>query len=331
MKYFYVCVAGTFDGLHAGHEALLVKAFEAGEHVLIGLTSDAYVAAHKRSSVKPYRMRQSGLLAWIQEKGFGDRATIVSIDDPFEPAASDKTLDALVVSEGTKARGEELNALRTARNLSPLTLVIAPTVHAQDRQPISTTRIRGGEIDRTGKLTMPEVLRNELVQPLGAVLTGDKLRASFHAHKGDFVITVGDVTTQKALEAGLTPTLMMIDNKVNRQAYTALQPLLRKRAFEKTSVISGPGFISASAMREVGNAMKRRSPLVIEVSGEEDLLTLPAIQEAPVGAVVYYGQPAVPPWGQGTLRGGMTEVIVSEERKQHVRNLLKQFVITSGS
>ena len=39
-KYTKVCLGGTFDRIHIGHERLLKIAFEVGEEVIIGLTSD---------------------------------------------------------------------------------------------------------------------------------------------------------------------------------------------------------------------------------------------------------------------------------------------------
>ena len=39
-KYGKVCLGGTFDRIHIGHEKLLKMAFEVGEEVIIGLTSD---------------------------------------------------------------------------------------------------------------------------------------------------------------------------------------------------------------------------------------------------------------------------------------------------
>ena len=36
-------VGGTFDELHKGHRALLMKAFEVADHVMIGLSSDKFI------------------------------------------------------------------------------------------------------------------------------------------------------------------------------------------------------------------------------------------------------------------------------------------------
>jgi len=334
MKYTYVCVAGTFDGLHRGHEALLKRAFGVGARVLIGLTSEAYLTQYKpASAAAPYETRRRALERWVAKQGYAGRVTIVPINDPFEPAVSDPKLDAIVVSEQTRARAEEVNRMRIRNGRKPLMLSLVPMVHAQDDTPISTTRVKKGIIDRFGRLTMPDSLRNDLALPLGVVLTGVRIEESVRTRKNAPVVSVGDQTTRTLLDAGLTPDLMIIDNKVNRIEFHDLKPMIARRHFDTHRVTSGPGFISAQARNEIQKALNdmRHTPLVLEVDGEEDLLALPAIIEAPVGAVVYYGQPARQDSELQALAGGpglsgIVEVVVTSERKKAAKALLRQFL-----
>src|SRR5690349_5253590 len=121
-----VCVAGTFDHIHAGHEALLHRAFSVGQHVLIGLTSDSFVSTYKKTAVRPSNARTQDLINWLGTHGYDGRYEVVLINDPYEPAASDTSLEGLVVSEDSKVRAEEINEKRKARGLKPLALVVAP-------------------------------------------------------------------------------------------------------------------------------------------------------------------------------------------------------------
>lgn len=323
MKYANICVAGTFDGLHAGHEALLMRAFAESGQVCIGVTSDDYVKRYKKRNTRPYDVRRSELTSWLEKNGFAGRASIIPIHDPFEPAASDPYLTALVVSADSQKRGDELNTLRKRRGLDALTLLVVPMVHADDAQPISATRVAAGEIDRTGKLLMPESLREELVRPLGDLINGAAISASFMRNSDRIIMTVGDQTTKTVLDAGLTPALMVIDNKVNRRDFTALRPILAGRGFLHISVSSGPGFISNEAIAAIRDALTGKKPgILVEVNGEEDLLAIPVIIEAPPGAVVYYGQPHTP----GSPKSGIVEVIVTEKVKTVAETLLSRFL-----
>ena len=321
--YSYVCVAGTFDGLHAGHEVLLKRAFSEGARVLIGVTSDGYVSDHKQGVVRPYDVRICDLSVWLEKRGFAIRSAIVSIHDPFEPAASDPSLEALIVSAESEARGSELNRMRKALGLAPLSLVVVPMLNAEDMHPISATRVRAGVIDRVGRLLMPEALREELIKPLGRVLSGSDIQTSFQGNKARNIITVGDRTAQTILAAGITPYLMIIDNKVNREDFRELQPIFAERNIEKVVVQSGPGFISNAAIDAIQKGLVglRQSPLVIEVNGEEDLLTIPVIMFAPLGSVVYYGQPE----GVGSSSHGIVEVLVTRESQESAAALLSRF------
>ena len=148
-----VAVAGTFDELHKGHKALLAKAFEVGEHVLIGLCSDDFIKTMKKSHVTaPYALRLNELRAFLRESGFSARAKIISLSDAFGPALTSTDIEALVVSRETEPTAQEINKRRREAGLFPLEVIVVGLVSSENNSPISTTRIHRGEIDREGHL-----------------------------------------------------------------------------------------------------------------------------------------------------------------------------------
>ncbi len=318
MKFPHTFVAGTFDGLHKGHRVFLSEAFRQGKRVTIGLTSDKFVKKFKIFNLK-FSKRKKQLELWLKIKKFDKRSTIIPIDDPHEPAASFSQAGALLVTADNKKRGEEINALRQKRNLPALTLVEVPLVMGEDQQPISSTRVRNGEIDAEGRLILPDRLRPELQQPMGLVLSGNGIADSFTRHANDALITVGDVATKTVLDAGLMPALIIIDNKVGRKPFFGLRKYQSLFTHSK-KVKSGPGYISKSAMSAI------RKSKVIEVDGEEDLLALPAIAYAREGSVLYYGQPALAVFGCGPIVSGLVEVVVTDQKKKEAIALLGQFI-----
>lgn len=148
-----VAVGGTFDILHVGHEKLLAKAFELGEQVFVGVTGDRLVSKlNKDHPVRKFAIRQRDLRRLLTARGWLQRARITELKDPFGPATRRKRLDALVVSEETRANGVRVNALRRKRGLNPLRLYVVRMVRTTDGQLLSDTRIRRGEVNPQGKL-----------------------------------------------------------------------------------------------------------------------------------------------------------------------------------
>ena len=148
-----IATGGTFDILHKGHEQLLSRAFELGETVYIGVTSDELVSKlAKNHLVKPYSSRVRNLRSFLKLRNWLKRARIVELKDPFGPSAHRRNLEALVVSQDTKFNGRKVNALRLRQGLPPLQLYIVDLVKAEDGKPISASRIRREEIDHEGKL-----------------------------------------------------------------------------------------------------------------------------------------------------------------------------------
>jgi len=148
-----VAIGGTFDEFHKGHKALLKKAFEVGNRVFIGVTSDDLVKKWgKPHKVATYEKRLDDLKSFLRRQGVLDRAEILPLHDPYGITVSSESLDGLVVSRETEARAYEINEKRRARGLKPLKIVVIEMVPAEDSVPISTTRIRRKEIDHGGRL-----------------------------------------------------------------------------------------------------------------------------------------------------------------------------------
>jgi len=142
-----VGVGGTFDVLHKGHEVLLGKAFEAADSVVIGLTTDEMVG----KETLPYEERENKLCEFLASAHPGRAYDIVGLEDAHGPAVGDAEMDAIVVSEETLKGAEEINRKRLEKGLSPLEVIVIPMVLAHDGKPISSSRIRAGEIDGEGR------------------------------------------------------------------------------------------------------------------------------------------------------------------------------------
>lgn len=152
-KFKKVAVGGTFDELHRGHKALITKAFEVGETVLIGLSSDAFVAKMgKPHNTASYEERRKELESYLRSLGFAETFEIVPLDDPFGSTISSEGLEALIVSQETLPTAIIINEKREKAGFAPLEIITVGMIPAENYKPISTTRIRRGEIDRNGHI-----------------------------------------------------------------------------------------------------------------------------------------------------------------------------------
>ncbi|MCI5866572.1 MAG: phosphopantetheine adenylyltransferase [Methanosphaera sp.] len=149
MDYTYnkIAVGGTFDKFHKGHEQLIKTAFDMAENVLIGVSSDAF-ASRKSHNVECCEKRIKNVKEAI--KDYDNNYTIIEINDAMGTADIDANLDAIVVSEETEESAVYINKIRHENGLKLLDIVVIKWVLADDNIPISSTRIRKGEITQDG-------------------------------------------------------------------------------------------------------------------------------------------------------------------------------------
>jgi len=153
-KFRKVGLGGTFDEFHKGHKALLTKAFEVSENVMIGVSSERFVdKMNKPHYTAPFEKRAEELRRFLDQQGFTNRAEIIPIDDPNGGVLlSRDIIEALVVSKETQPIALKINEKRKEIGIDQLEIIVIDMVPSENHEAISTTRIRKGEIDREGHL-----------------------------------------------------------------------------------------------------------------------------------------------------------------------------------
>lgn len=144
-RYNKVAVGGTFDKFHDGHKKLLSTAFEIGDCVEIGVTSDAFGGL--KGDIDPCEERMSNLKSFFSDKS---NFSVVPLEDPYGTTIFDADFEAIVVSEETEPTAVKINEIRISKGMKPIDIVVVSFVLAYDGNPISSTRIRRGEINQNG-------------------------------------------------------------------------------------------------------------------------------------------------------------------------------------
>lgn len=150
-----VCVGGTFDALHLGHKTLLRKAFEVGDKVYIGVTTDEFVKKIGKKA-KSYAIRVKRIQKFLDDENLQEKAIIMPLND-FYGNAIEKDYDAIVVSPESYSRAREINDIRKRKGIKEIEIIVAPLILANDGMPISSSRIKNGEIDGTKRIKKMKV------------------------------------------------------------------------------------------------------------------------------------------------------------------------------
>ena len=139
--------AGTFNILHEGHKALLDRAFEIGDEVFIGITSDR-MASSSRDKLNTYYIREKAVRDYAASKK--RPFSIFSIDDMYGPDEMMDRVDVLVVSEETLGNGEEV-VRRASEKGRRIELSVVPIVRRTDGGKLSSTDVMNGSCSRNGE------------------------------------------------------------------------------------------------------------------------------------------------------------------------------------
>lgn len=319
-KYKVLACGGTFDLLHKGHKSFLKKILENSEKVVIGLTSDSF-GRGKKHEIESFEERRANLEKFLSSGQ--DNYRITEITDIYGPLLSvEVKSDAIAVTQGTKSGAAEVNRERARRNLSAIPIIEFEMERAEDGKVISSTRIRNGEINRDGRLyvqpmwqnkalVLPDDLREELSEPFGKILSSVPAKI-----EGAKTICVGDVTVGKFNENNLGQFLSIVDFNVQRKReFSTLNDLGFAPDLQKSEITNRHGTISTELFKAVLSAFETKIEQVIVIDGEEDLAVMPVALRAPLNFRIYYGQPS----------NGLVEILVTEEIKEKVFNLVNKF------
>ncbi|MCK5309206.1 MAG: pantetheine-phosphate adenylyltransferase [Thermoplasmata archaeon] len=146
-----ICLGGTFNVIHDGHLALLKKAFEEGDEIYIGLTTDKMASRSRKVPLQDYETRLQNLNNVMGQMAGNKPFFVFSLDDPMGRAANGN-FEAIVVSQETVRGAEKINEVRARNSLKPLEIIVIEMILAENGEPISASKIIRGQINPKGKL-----------------------------------------------------------------------------------------------------------------------------------------------------------------------------------
>ncbi|MCS7138815.1 MAG: GTP-dependent dephospho-CoA kinase family protein [Crenarchaeota archaeon] len=158
-------------------------------------------------------------------------------------------------------------------------------------------------------LRATEETRRIVKKPLGTLLKADSEIRGFLKGSEKPLITVGDIVSASLIKMGFEPHLCIVDGKTMRKSIEIAECLKKGRRI--LMLKNPPGTISEDSWKVIREAVSSPKSTII-VEGEEDLLTLVAIQSAPEGSLVLYGQP-----GEGVVA-----IRVDESSRKMVSKIL---------
>ncbi len=128
----------------------------------------------------------------------------------------------------------------------------------------------------------------------------------------NFIISIGDATTNNLLDADIIPKIGIIDNKIER---ASSNHNIEYNAITLTAN-NPPGTITDELWDTIDKALgiAKESNVLIVVDGEEDLAVIPSALMSDKETIILYGQP-----GEGVV------VVNADEIKNKENEILDNF------
>ncbi|KDE09386.1 hypothetical protein MVLG_00292 [Microbotryum lychnidis-dioicae p1A1 Lamole] len=141
--YPVVALGGTFDHLHAGHKILLTLAASLTlRKLIVGVTDTQLLTTKKyHQFLEPIEQRiqtTRDFLEWVRP---GIEHHIVPIQDPYGPTATEADIQAIVVSEETRAGGQAVNKKRLEASFNELDIWI---IELMEDEPEASKNVSKG-------------------------------------------------------------------------------------------------------------------------------------------------------------------------------------------
>ncbi len=177
--------------------------------------------------------------------------------------------------------------------------------------------------DRKVTHLLTHKLRKKLKNPQGLLIDGSfeetmkRLKESIEKEKPSLIISVGDVVSRNMIKYGVSPNVLIVDNKVMRKHI----PPITVDADQTLYAKNPPGTITDEAWDAIKNAIEQNGKTRVMVEGEEDLLTIAVVLSAPKDALVVYGQP----------HRGIVLVKVTDETKERMHHIVDKMEQSSKS
>ncbi len=311
--YQIVGLGGTFDHFHAGHEKFLKFASELSDVLIIGV-SNQNIAERKTypQSIESFAERSQSIVSFCTSHKI--EFELIELSDSVGSTVTDNRIEALAVTTETEIGGEQINRLRKKSGLAKLPLHVCELLPATDGQALHSDRIRAGECDREGlvylqlfdkTITISKEQRLLLAQPQGFIVNQPSFLSGPYSHR-EKVILVGDSTIERFTSNNWPFQIGIFDRKIERKpAHGVTQNLKPDLVVQNPAGSLTPDLaISIQSLLQLTSTNSN----YIFVEGEEDLAAIPAVMLAPLGFVVYYGQPGV----------GLVELISSENVKTRI-------------